>query len=43
MPIQRRLYGLARFSPIVQPYLPQLRAALEAYQIRLPLNAGQGY
>ncbi|WP_414167206.1 TauD/TfdA family dioxygenase [Streptoverticillium reticulum] len=38
-----RLDGLARFSPIVHTYLPSLRNALTTYQIRLPLDAGQGY
>ncbi|MFF4534310.1 TauD/TfdA family dioxygenase [Streptomyces sp. NPDC001407] len=41
--VRLRLDGLGRFSPIVQPHLPHLRVALTAYQIRLPLAAGQGY
>ncbi|MEU5425576.1 TauD/TfdA family dioxygenase [Streptomyces olivoreticuli] len=41
--VRLRLDGLARFSPTVQTYLPYLRNALTTYQIRLPLDAGQGY
>ncbi|MET8014756.1 TauD/TfdA family dioxygenase [Streptomyces sp. NPDC005271] len=41
--VRLRLDGLARFSPIVQPYLPRLRSAIERDQLRLPLLAGQGY
>ncbi|MCC3771717.1 TauD/TfdA family dioxygenase, partial [Streptomyces sp. UNOC14_S4] len=41
--VRLRLDGLARFSPIVQSYLPDLRSALTTYQIRLPLAVGQGY
>ncbi|MFI5794070.1 TauD/TfdA family dioxygenase [Streptomyces sp. NPDC051677] len=35
--------GLARWSPLVQPYLPVLRSAIAAGQHRLMLRAGQGY
>lgn len=41
--VRLRLDSLARFSPIVQSYLPCLRSALSTYQVRLPLGAGQGY
>ncbi|MEU2868638.1 TauD/TfdA family dioxygenase [Streptomyces olivoreticuli] len=41
--VRLRLDGLAKFSPVVQSYLPHLRTALESYQVRLPLGAGQGY
>ncbi|GHF27727.1 hypothetical protein GCM10010218_05930 [Streptomyces mashuensis] len=41
--VRLRLDGLARFSPTVQSYLPDLRSALITYQVRLPLDAGQGY
>ena len=41
--VRLRLDGLARWSPIVQPYLPQLRAAAIRHQIPLPLAPGQGY
>ncbi|WP_131742460.1 TauD/TfdA family dioxygenase [Actinomadura roseirufa] len=38
-----RLDGLARWSPLTQPYLPELQAAATAHQLRLRLTAGQGY
>lgn len=41
--VRLRLDGLARWSPIVQPYVPQLRAAAVRHQIPLPLAPGQGY
>ncbi|WP_030570283.1 TauD/TfdA family dioxygenase [Streptomyces aureocirculatus] len=41
--LRLRLDGLVRFSPIVQPYLPQLRSAITRNQIGLPLAGGQGY
>ncbi|WP_406401425.1 TauD/TfdA family dioxygenase [Streptomyces uncialis] len=34
---------LARWSPVVQPYLPALRRAIATSQRRLTLQAGQGY
>ncbi|WP_328493438.1 TauD/TfdA family dioxygenase [Streptomyces sp. NBC_00414] len=41
--VRLRFDGLARWNPIVQPYLPQLRAAAVHHQVRLPLALGQGY
>ncbi|MFF3332639.1 TauD/TfdA family dioxygenase [Streptomyces sp. NPDC002888] len=41
--VRLRLDGLARWSPIVLPYLPQLRAAAVRHQIPLALAPGQGY
>ncbi|MEU0253124.1 TauD/TfdA family dioxygenase [Streptomyces sp. NPDC006184] len=41
--IRLRQDGLARWSPIVQPYLPILRSAIAASHRRLTLRAGQGY
>ena len=41
--VRLRLDGLARWSPLVQPYLSELRAAAVAHQITLRLGAGQGY
>nr|WP_247197180.1 TauD/TfdA family dioxygenase [Streptomyces sp. GESEQ-35] len=35
--------GLARWNPIVAPYLPQLRAAASRHQVGLALAPGQGY
>ncbi|MEU6145070.1 TauD/TfdA family dioxygenase [Streptomyces sp. NPDC047081] len=41
--VRLRFDGLARWNPIVQPYLPQLRAAAVRHQVLLPLAPGQGY
>ncbi|MFE4367460.1 TauD/TfdA family dioxygenase [Streptomyces sp. NPDC056835] len=41
--IRLRQDGLARWSPIVQPYLPVLRSAITAGRHRLMLQVGQGY
>ncbi|MCZ4102546.1 TauD/TfdA family dioxygenase [Streptomyces sp. H39-C1] len=41
--VRLRFDGLARFSPLVQPYLPHLRSAVAREQLGLPLLAGQGY
>lgn len=41
--VRLRFDGLARWSPIVQPYLPQLRAATVRHQMPLALAPGQGY
>ncbi|MGW6455494.1 TauD/TfdA family dioxygenase [Streptomyces sp. NPDC055078] len=41
--IRLRRDGLARWSPLVQPYLEQLEAALLARQQRLDLSSGQAY
>ncbi|WP_328747193.1 TauD/TfdA family dioxygenase [Streptomyces sp. NBC_00285] len=41
--VRLRFDGLARWNPIVQPYLPQLRAAAGRHQVRLALAPGQGY
>ncbi|MEV5873696.1 TauD/TfdA family dioxygenase [Streptomyces sp. NPDC052101] len=41
--IRLRQDDLARWSPIVRPYLPHLRSAVTASQHRLTLQAGQGY
>ena len=41
--IRLRLDGLARWSPIVQPYFPQLKAAAVRHQVPLALAPGQGY
>ncbi|WUH97686.1 TauD/TfdA family dioxygenase [Spirillospora sp. NBC_00431] len=41
--VRLRLDGLARWSPLVQPYLGALRAAAVAHQLRLRLAVGQGY
>ncbi|MFI0409068.1 TauD/TfdA family dioxygenase [Actinomadura sp. 3N508] len=41
--IRLRLDGLARFSPMVQPYLKHLHAAAIGRQISLHLRAGQAY
>ncbi|MFH8987132.1 TauD/TfdA family dioxygenase [Streptomyces sp. NPDC017940] len=43
MAVRLRLDGLARFSPIVQPYLPQLRAAITRHKATVRLEPGQGY
>lgn len=41
--VRLRLDGLARWSPLVQPYLGALRAAAVAHQLSLRLATGQGY
>ncbi|MFF7533199.1 TauD/TfdA family dioxygenase [Streptomyces bobili] len=41
--IRLRWDSLARFSPLAQPYLPVLRAAIARRQRTLTLAAGQGY
>lgn len=41
--IRLRQDGLARWSPMVQPYLPTLRRAIAGCQRRLRLSTGQGY
>ncbi|WP_328688536.1 TauD/TfdA family dioxygenase [Streptomyces caniferus] len=41
--IRLRQDGLARWSPIAQPYLPRLRGAIADSQRRISLRAGQGY
>lgn len=41
--VRLRLDGLARFSPIVQPHLPLLRAPITRHQMMLPLAPGEGY
>ncbi|MFF2213421.1 TauD/TfdA family dioxygenase [Streptomyces antibioticus] len=41
--IRLRQDALASFSPLVTPYLPNLRTAIEALQQRITLRAGQGY
>ncbi|MFJ1997010.1 TauD/TfdA family dioxygenase [Streptomyces asiaticus] len=41
--IRLRQDGLARWSPIAQPYLPRLRGAITDSQHRIPLQTGQGY
>ncbi|WP_128435052.1 TauD/TfdA family dioxygenase [Streptomyces cyaneus] len=41
--VRLRFDGLARWNPIVQPYLPQLRATAGRHQVRLDLAPGQGY
>ncbi|WP_075739104.1 TauD/TfdA family dioxygenase [Streptomyces acidiscabies] len=41
--IRLRLDGLARWSPLVQPFLPALRSAITDCQGRLRLGPGQGY
>jgi hypothetical protein len=41
--VRLRFDGLARWNPIVQPYLPRLRAAAGRHQVRLDLAPGQGY
>lgn len=41
--IRLRQDGLARWSPIAQPYLPRLRSAIADSQHRITLQAGQGY
>ncbi|MEV6404300.1 TauD/TfdA family dioxygenase [Streptomyces bobili] len=41
--IRLRWDSLARFSPLAQPYLPVLRAAITRHQRTLTLAAGQGY
>ncbi|MFM9442607.1 TauD/TfdA family dioxygenase [Streptomyces acidiscabies] len=41
--VRFRVDGLARWSPVVQPYLPALRQAIEGCQRRLRLEPGQGY
>ncbi|WP_406463427.1 TauD/TfdA family dioxygenase [Streptomyces sp. NBC_01622] len=41
--VRLRFDGLARWNPIVQPYLPQLRAAAGRHQLCLALAPGQGY
>lgn len=41
--VRLRLDGLARFSPLVQPYLKHLRAAVIGRQLSLRLRAGEGY
>ncbi|MFF4806434.1 TauD/TfdA family dioxygenase [Streptomyces sp. NPDC001351] len=41
--VRVRFDGLSHWSPIVQPYVPQLRTAAIRHQIPLPLAPGQGY
>lgn len=41
--VRLRQDALARWSPIVQPYLPSLRRAIASCQRRLRLGRGQGY
>ncbi|MEW2582916.1 TauD/TfdA family dioxygenase [Streptomyces virginiae] len=41
--LRLRQDSLAQFSPLVQPYLPDLRRAISAVQHRLLLKAGEGY
>ncbi|MBI0294161.1 TauD/TfdA family dioxygenase [Streptomyces sp. PRKS01-29] len=41
--IRLRQDGLARWSPIAQPYLPRLGGAIADSQHRITLQAGQGY
>ncbi|PKV84227.1 TauD/TfdA family dioxygenase [Streptomyces sp. TLI_146] len=41
--LRLRLDALARWSPLVEPHLPALRAAIQRHQLTLPLQAGQGY
>lgn len=41
--VRLRWDGLARFSPLLQPYLPVLRAVIARHQRVLTLGAGQGY
>ncbi|GAA2313315.1 TauD/TfdA family dioxygenase [Streptomyces nigrescens] len=43
MAIRLRFDALARWSPMVQPHLPDLKAAALRYQQPLPLKPGQGY
>lgn len=41
--LRLRQDSLAAFSPLLTPYLPHLRAAVEALQQHVVLSAGQGY
>ncbi|MFD6435880.1 TauD/TfdA family dioxygenase [Streptomyces venezuelae] len=41
--IRLRTDALARFSPLAQPYLPQLHAAVARNQVPLALKPGQAY
>ncbi|WP_328869651.1 TauD/TfdA family dioxygenase [Streptomyces sp. NBC_00287] len=41
--VRLRQDGLARWSPVVQPYLSTLRSAIAGCQRRLRLGPGQGY
>ncbi|MHB6912760.1 TauD/TfdA family dioxygenase [Streptomyces sp. DB-54] len=41
--VRLRLDELARFSPVVQPYLPELRAAIQRHQVLVSLAPGDGY
>ncbi|MFD9483633.1 TauD/TfdA family dioxygenase [Streptomyces sp. NPDC059991] len=41
--LRLRTDGLARWNPLLAPYLPHLRAAIDRHQITLPLTVGQGY
>ncbi|MCX5327836.1 TauD/TfdA family dioxygenase [Streptomyces sp. NBC_00140] len=41
--VRLRFDGLARWNPIVEPYLPKLRAAAVRHQVSLALTPGQGY
>ncbi|MFE7276893.1 TauD/TfdA family dioxygenase [Streptomyces sp. NPDC057623] len=41
--VRLRFDGLARWSPIVQPYLPYLRAAAIRHQVPLALAPGEAY
>ncbi|MGW8557358.1 TauD/TfdA family dioxygenase [Streptomyces tubercidicus] len=41
--LRLRQDGLARWSPVIQPYLPHLRGAIANSQHRITLQAGQGY
>jgi len=41
--IRLRQDGLARWSPVVQPYLPALRTIIADSRCRLALGVGQGY
>ncbi|WP_432096386.1 TauD/TfdA family dioxygenase [Streptomyces sp. bgisy100] len=41
--IRLRQDSLARWSPVVRPYLPHLRGAIADSQHRIVLQAGQGY
>ncbi|MFE3328993.1 TauD/TfdA family dioxygenase [Streptomyces sp. NPDC059176] len=41
--LRLRQDALAQFSPLVQPFLPDLRRAITAAQRRLLLKAGEGY
>ncbi|MFF2025030.1 TauD/TfdA family dioxygenase [Streptomyces sp. NPDC058171] len=41
--VRLRQDALASFSPLLVPYLPHLRSAIESLQQRITLRAGQGY